>query len=451
MVELDVIVVGAGTAGCIAAKTIAEAGLTVYLIERKERSQIGEKICGDALGDHHLKKIGLEEPSKEIIKNRIDGIKIHSPDLETTFTVKYEDFKGYVLNRQFFGQWLLKKAEDNGATLSDCTLCTEPIIQNEKVNGVVVKNLRTRKNIRLRSKVVLDASGFSAIIRRKLPPQMGIETRIANEDVEVCYREIRQINREIEDTTFCDIYLDHTITPGGYTWIFPRGKSQVNVGLGVSMTDAFPNPKHIFDKHVLSKPLFTDSTLLRGGTWYDPTRRPLDKMVGNGVAILGDAASLVNPIHGGGIGPSMSSGYLAGKTIIKALEKDEVSEEALWKYNYDFMETYGKKQASLDIFRLFLLATRNEELNYGMKHKLLTEEDVLKASLGEKFKLNVTETAKRVFRGLRKIRFLNNLKLTVKLMKQVKTHYDAYPESPDKFEAWKSKTIALFQEAKTKL
>ena len=134
MIELDAIVVGAGTAGCIAAKTIAEAGLSVYLIERKERGQIGEKICGDALGDHHLKKIGLEEPSERIIKNRIDGIRIHSPDLETTFTVKYEDFKGYVLNRLFFGQWLLKKAEDKGVTLSDCTQCIEPIIQNEKVN-----------------------------------------------------------------------------------------------------------------------------------------------------------------------------------------------------------------------------------------------------------------------------------------------------------------------------
>ena len=124
---------------------------------------------------------------------------------------------------------------------------------------MVVKNLRTGKNIRLQSKVVLDASGFLAIIRRKLPPQMGIETLIANEDVEICYREIRQINREIDDPTFCDIYLDHTITPGGYTWIFPRGKSQVNVGLGVSMTDGFPNPKHIFDKYVLSKPLFNVS------------------------------------------------------------------------------------------------------------------------------------------------------------------------------------------------
>ena len=122
-------------------------------------------------------------------------------------------------------------------------------------------------------------------------------------------------------------------------------------------------------------------------------------MVGNGIAIIGDAACLVNPIHGGGIGPSMLSGYLAGKTIIEALEKGDVSQKSLWPYNRKYMEMYGVKQAGLDVFRLLLLTSRDEDLSYGMKCRLLTEEDVLKAGLGEDFRLNITETAKRVFRG----------------------------------------------------
>jgi digeranylgeranylglycerophospholipid reductase len=120
------------------------------------------------------------------------------------------------------------------------------------------------------------------------------------------------------------------------------------------MRDNFPNPKEQFYKHILTKPLFDGSLLLNGGAWYDPTRRPLDNMVGNGVIITGDAACLVNPIHGGGIGPSMISGYLAGKTIVEALEKGDVSQEALWQYNVKYMESYGTKQASLDVFRLLL-------------------------------------------------------------------------------------------------
>jgi hypothetical protein len=115
------------------------------------------------------------------------------------------------------------------------------------------------------------------------------------------------------------------------------------------------------------------------------------------------------------------------------------------------MEMYGVKQAGLDVFRFLLLTSRDEDLNYGMKYRLLTEEDVLKAGLGEDFRLNITETVKRVFRGLKRIRFLNKLRLTVNLMKQVKIHYGNYPETLGDFEGWRVKTEALFREAKSKI
>jgi digeranylgeranylglycerophospholipid reductase len=217
------------------------------------------------------------------------------------------------------------------------------------------------------------------------------------------------------------------------------------------MRGKFPNPKTQFSTHVLSRQMFEGSLLLNGGAWYDPTRRPLDTMVGNGAAIIGDAACLVNPIHGGGIGPSMLSGYIAGQTIVEAIGKGDCSKEALWPYNFKYKEMYGTKQAALDIFRLFLLKSRDEDLNYGMNYKLLTEEDVLKAGMGEDFHLKITETAKRVFKGMKRIRFLNKLRLTVNLMKQVKVHYGKYPETPENFERWRLQTVALFENAKEKI
>jgi digeranylgeranylglycerophospholipid reductase len=449
--KFDVIVVGAGTAGCLAAKTTAEAGLKVGLIERKEREGIGEKICGDALGEHHLKAVGLEKPQGSELEKRIEGVKIYSPDLETVFTIAYEDYVGYMLNRRLFGQWLLTQALDEGAILSDLTQCIEPIIEKNSVTGVLTKNVKTGKNTELRGKVVLDASGFLAVVRRKLPEKMRIESKVANEDVEACYREIRQLKEGTEDTEYCEIFLNQKVTPGGYAWIFHKGGAKVNVGVGVCMRGKFPRPRNQFYKHVLKKSCFDGSLLLKGGSWYDPTRRPLYNMVGNGVAVLGDAACLVNPIHGGGIGPSMLSGHLAGKTTVRALEKGDVSQKSLWSYNRRYVEMYGTKQAGLDAFRMILLTSRNEDLNYGMRHKLLTEEDVLKAGLGEEFHLKVTESAKRVFRGLRRIRFLNKLRLTVNLMGQIKTHYSNYPRTPDGFESWRVKTVALFKEARSRL
>jgi len=446
-----VIVVGAGTAGCLAAKTTAEAGLKVCVIERKERMEIGEKICGDALGEHHLKTVGLEKPQGGELEKRIEGVKVYSPDLETVFTIAYEDYVGYMLNRRLFGQWLLKKALDKNVILFDSTQCLEPIIENKFVTGVLAKGMKIGENIKLKGRIVLDASGFLAVIRRKLPREMGIEKEVANEDVEACYREIRQLKEETDKTEYCKIFLNQKVSPGGYAWIFPMGGAKVNAGLGVCMRGKFPNPRNQFYKYVLTRTLFEGSLLLKGGAWYDPTRRPLDNMVGNGVAILGDAACLANPIHGGGIGPSMLSGYLAGKTVVEALEKDDVSRKLLWSYNCKYMDMYGAKQAGLDVFRMFLLASRDEDLNYGMKHKLLTEEDVLKAGLGEKFRLRITAKAVRVFRGLRRMRFLNKLRHTVNLMGEVKAHYRSYPEAPEGFREWRMKRETLFKEARSKL
>lgn len=78
------------------------------------------------------------------------------------------------------------------------------------------------------------------------------------------------------------------------------------------------------------------------------------------------------------------------------------------------------EQNRLDVFRILLLTCRNEDLNYGMKHQLLTQENLLKAGLGKEFYSKIAETAKRVFRGIRIIRFLTKLGLTVNLMKRVR-------------------------------
>jgi geranylgeranyl reductase family protein len=448
--KFDAIVVGAGTAGCLAAKTIAETGLKTCLVERKRKEEIGEKVCGDALGEHHLKTLGLEKPRSGELEKRIEGIRIYSPDQNTVFTIAHEDFVGYLLNRRLFGQWLLGKALDKGATLLDSTQFLEPVIEKGFVTGIRAKNSKG-KTVELKSRVVVDASGFMAVVRHKLPSEMHIEREVANEDVEACYREIRQLKQERENSKYCEIYLNQQVTPGGYTWIFPKGGAKVNAGLGICMRGKFPNPKKQFYKHILVKPVFEASLLLNGGAWFDPTRRPLDNMVGDGVAIAGDAACLVNPIHGGGIGPSMLSGHYAGQVIVEALERGEPTQKALWPYNKKYIESYGKKQASLDVFRMLLIASNDADLDYGMGCRLLTEDDVLKAGLGDDFHLNITETAKRVFRGLKRVRFLNKLRLTVSMMRQVKAHYDKYPDRPEDFEKWRGQTVNLINQAKDKL
>jgi digeranylgeranylglycerophospholipid reductase len=451
MEKYDAIVVGAGTAGCLAAKTVAEKGLKVCLLEKKPRDEIGEKICGDALGDHHLKFLGLEKPTGGELEAKIDGIQIFSPDEQTIFTIADKDFVGHILNRRLFGQWLLKKATDAGAALQENMNFRSPIFEKGSVVGVTAKNMKTGKVSEMRSKVVVDATGYFGMVRKQLPAEMGIDRELSNEDVEACYREIRQLKQETGNTRYCEIYLNQKASPGGYIWIFPKGGARVNVGIGTCMRPGYPNPKDQLYKTAFSKPMFDNSLVLSGGAWFDPVRRPLDNMVSDGVMLVGDAASLVNPIHGGGIGPSMLSGYFAGQQIVEALSKGEPTKEALWGYNKRYIDTYGKKQGTLDIFKLFLLSCSDEDLNYGMAEKLMTEDDVLKAGMGDDFHLNITETARRVFRGIRRVGFLNRLRLTVTMMRGLSAHYNTYPATPVGFEPWRLQTIKLLEDAKKKL
>ena len=450
MEKYDVVVVGAGTAGTFAAKTVAEAGLNVCMVESKERERIGVKVCGDALGDHHFKELGIDLPRGGELEKRVEGVKIISPNEEIVYTIADSDFVGYMLNRRLFGQWVLKMAEDAGAVLHDKTMFLDTMVENGYVTGIVARDPEG-KTIQLEGRVVVDASGYMGVVRHKLPAEMGIEKEIDGGDVGVIYREIRQLTQEAEDTKYCEIYLNHEKSPGGYTWIFPGLDAKVNAGLGVQMAKGFTDPRKLYQEHVMSRPMFEGSELIHRGTWFDPTRRPLDKMVGNGVMMIGDAAWLVNPLHGGGIGPSMLSGQYAGRTIVKAFEEDDVSEAGLWSYGKKFMGNYGRKQASIDIFRILLQASSDVDLNYGMEYQLLTEEDVLKAGLGDDFRLNITETARRVFRGLQRMRFLNKLRLTANMMHQVKAHYDTYPSKPEGFEGWYLKTLNIWDEARSKL
>jgi geranylgeranyl reductase family protein len=451
MEKYDAIVVGAGTAGCLSAKTMAEKGLKVCLIEKKPREEIGEKICGDALGEHHLTFLGLEKPQGGELEAKIDGLKIYSPDENTIFTIADKDFKGFLLNRRLFGQWLLKKATDAGAELQDNRNFRTVIMEKGAVAGVSAKNMKTGKVSELRAKVVVDATGYFGMVRKQLPPEFGIDRELDNTDVEACYREIRQLKQESENTRYCEIYLNQKASPGGYIWIFPKGGARVNVGIGAIMRPGYPNPKEQLYATAYKKPIFDGSLVLTGGAWFDPVRRPLDNMVGNGVVLVGDAASLVNPIHGGGIGPSMLSGYFAGQQIADALEKGAATKEALWGYNCKYISTYGKKQGTLDIFKMFLLSCSDDDLNYGMNEKLMTEDDVLKAGMGDDFHLNITETAKRVFRGIRRVGFLTKLRSTVVMMRGLSAHYNTYPTTPEGFEPWRTQTVKLIEEARKKL
>lgn len=347
-----------------------------------------------------------------------------------------------MINRHRFGQRLLKWALDSGATLLDQTKATSPLFRDGRVTGVEAERTDPKDRLEISASITIDASGYSGAIRSKLPQDFGFESTISSSDLVVLYREIRT---EVSwGSDLGEIYLSRELAPGGYYWIFDKGNGKVNVGLGVQMTGRHPNPREQLYRHVLSQTPFKESKLEQGGGGIVPTRRPMDSLVSHGVMLVGDAACLVNPIHGGGIGPSMLSGKLAAETAVEALEKQDMQRETLWQYNVKYMQSYGVKQASLDIFRRLLQSTSDDELNFGMKNRLVKEEDVLRASLAGDLQLSARDKAERALRGAGKLGLLLKLEKTADRMREIKALYQEYPSS-EYFEHWKRKVNSVYE------
>jgi len=435
----DVIVAGAGSAGCMAAYTAAKRNFDVCLVDAKPKERIGDKICGNGFGYHHAEKIGFSIP-EHVKTNQIDGIINYSPSGHE-WRVPGGRYKGVMLNRLAFGQYLLNMAIETGTELKDKTIIRGPIIKNDFVKGIITHSGE------IYADVVIDATGLKSPLRSKLPESFGIETKIEDKDVNVAYREIRKVRYGLKNEKYCEIYLDPDKFPGGYAWIFPQSKNSVNVGLGIQKLKNCPNPKKRFYETVLKMELFENSEVIEKGGMDVSTRRSLSSLVGNGVLISGEAGSIVDPITGSGNGQALVTGKSAADVACDALENGRKDRESLWGYNlkhYTEKDGYGQRYTPLDAFRIFLQSVNPRDLDYGREHEIIKEEDLVALTTEGELKLNISEKARRFFKGIGRLSLLKNLIYIKNVMEEIKIHCLNYPNSSDGLNAWKEKTDSIF-------
>jgi flavin-dependent dehydrogenase len=263
--------------------------------------------------------------------------------------------------------------------------------------------------------------------------------------------------------------LDQKIAPGGYAWVFPKGKDKMNVGLGIQRRFLERRNKELgkndtlqslIDEYVKTNPVIknwklSDEVEDRGnekGNWQVPVRRQNDCMVANGYMIVGDAAWMPRPIDAGGIGPAIYASTIAGKVVAESLEARDASESGLWKFNTEYVRTYGYRMASSEILRRFLQTLSNEDLNYGMKH-FLSQEDVdsiIKREHPEFKRVSLGNPA-RILWALPRLALARGLKYTAEKSKKLIQHYMNYPTSPQEFDGWHTKFMAELREAYARL
>jgi geranylgeranyl reductase family protein len=448
--SFDVIVVGAGTGGTTAARFAAQKGLNVCLIDRKERNQIGNKICGDAVGSEVFGLLNINPPKDEELSCYIKGAKLYPPNLKNCLTLIDPKQVGYVVNRLEFGQRLLNETLDAGVNqFLDNTMVLDLIYKDHFVSGLKIR-LKNGEKRELNAKIIIDASGFYSPLRKKAKNPL-IEKEISKEDSILCYREIVRFSPEdqqVKDLEYISIILDQEKAPGGYIWYFPKNESSVNIGLGTLM-DYKGKVKDFYQKYVFNDFIKTSKyEILSSGGGVAPIRRPLWSSVDNGLIIIGDAACHVNPLHGGGIDPSMRAGYFAANTAADAIEENNCSLNKLWDFNYEINTSFGAEFAALDLLRIVLQKLSNDSLNFGLEREILSSEEILKISSSGNLNLSLLSMATKAIKGITNPKLLLDLNYLRIRMAEILKHYRNFPKNIENFEVWRNTTIEIYEKTK---
>jgi len=442
----DVIVVGAGTGGSTAARFAAEKGLKVCLIDSKDRKEIGNKICGDAVGSEIFDFLKIKHPKDDELSCKIKGAKLYSPNLKKCIDLTDPKQAGYIVNRIEFGQRLLNEALDAGVELFiDNTMALDLLYSQNTVSGVKVK-LGNGEKVDLRSKILIDASGFHSPLRKNVKSTL-IEKEILKEDSILCYREIIKFSPQdlnITNPDYISVILDQDKAPGGYIWYFPKNESSLNIGIGTFM-NLKGKVKDLYRQNVFNEFIKTSKyEIISSGGGVVPVRRPLWSCADNGIMFIGDAACQVNPLHGGGIDPSMRGGLYAANAAINAVEKGDYSVKSLWNYNHNVMTSFGAEFASLDLLRMTLQILPNEDLNFALQQDLLSGEEILEISSTGEFELPLLNIVTKAFKGISKPNLLLDLNYLRIRMNEISKLYKNFPANIANFEEWKRRAIQVY-------
>jgi len=338
--KVDVVIVGMNVAGATVSKELALLGIDILAIERLSQDRIGEKTCGDGLEKHEFQRLNITIPKGNFVIRKITKGELISPDLKSSIVAQAE---GLGINRYQFNQHLVKSALNAGVKIHDETIAVSPIFEDygefRKLSGIITQDKKGRIK-KIKAKIVLDCSGVFAKIRNQLPKKWWVSEKVLNKDTAICYRETRILDYNL-DELFVRAYFSNDIAPGAFYWIGCRDYRSLNIGIGILRMPGYPNPRKQFYSKLLERhPFLKKGKISWKSGGIVPSRRPLDCMVGNGFVAIGDAACQVNPISGGGIGPSLFAGKLAADIINEALEKNDTSVESLWDYNVKYNHQY---------------------------------------------------------------------------------------------------------------
>ncbi|MFC7142216.1 geranylgeranyl reductase family protein [Halosimplex aquaticum] len=434
--EYDVVVVGAGTAGCYAAATVAREGYDVALLERKPEEEGGHIACGDALkgAGSFPDAIPQSKIDPAMTNTDVDHGRFEIPQEDTVLEIPVPGELA-VIDRWEYGRRIIEGAEEAGADLHYDTL-VQDVTQADDGTVTGVRAMRKGEQIDYDAEIVIDGAGALSILQDKVDfDGSTFDTNVSYQQFCSAYREVVTVDEPVEWSDA--LVFKPTERAAGYLWYFPRTDTEINAGLGFQMTE---EPMKLVDD--LKRDL-RDREEFEGATVEDklgaalPTRRPYDSAVAPGFIAAGDAAGLVNPTTGGGIGGAAHSGQYAGEQAIEAIEAGDVSEDRLWEYNKNVMDHFGARFATLDVYNIFVTAYDIDDL-MGML-AALPAQNIAEGLYEGETEIGLWLKLKTALKSFGHWGTIYDLYETKQLAERVLDHYEDYPDARAGFADWQAR------------
>ncbi len=308
----DAIIVGAGPGGATAATFMADDGLRVLLLDKARFPR--DKVCGDAISGKSvdvMQQLGVLDRLAQAGSQGSWGITFGAPSgdvVSIPFTTAYDRAvpPAFVCPRETFDQVLFERAAASPAEIRQDAAVEKLLWEDGQVVGVGLKGAAHSSYEEIRAPLVVGADGAYSVVARALGmPQL--RERYYAGALRAYYEGVTGFHAQ----HFMEIHFLDVCMPG-YFWIFPLGHGRANVGVGMlsrAIKRRSVRLKALLEAcvtHPRFRSRFAQAHRLgpvKG--WGLPLGSKPRPMAGGGWLLLGDAASLIDPFTGEGIGNAM--------------------------------------------------------------------------------------------------------------------------------------------------
>ncbi|HXD92166.1 MAG TPA: geranylgeranyl reductase family protein [Bacteroidia bacterium] len=332
MVEkFDVIICGAGPAGTTCALALGSSGLKVALVDKSNFPR--DKICGDAIAAYVPKVLSTINPNyvKALAdfteKEKVNTIRIVSPNTKA-LDISY-GVDGFISTRVHFDNFLLNLVKQLANVKLFLNTAILDVVANEKEAYVILAN-----DIKLEAALIIGCDGEQGITRKKFT-QTQLDPKHHAAAVRAYFKNVKGI----PESTFELHFIDNVVP--GYFWIFPLPNNEANVGLGIVSKSVAAKKlnlrqemQRIIETNPYIKERFAGAEMISKIEGYGlPLGSRKTTISGDRFMLCGDAASLIDPLTGEGIGQAIISGRYAGWQAKKCFEQNNFSASFMKEYD----------------------------------------------------------------------------------------------------------------------